>query len=122
MANKRSSASARFPQSYHLAWLVEHPDRTREWLKRMMLEGFDVHHVDGDHTNNEPGNLVLMEAADHMRLHGMGLRTGIVAWRKRAGFRNRDRRRNTEAMPIAQHVIGLDEESVAAYRSRLGRC
>ena len=55
---------------YRQAWLTAHPDRDREWLLRMAREGFDVHHVDGDHTNNMPDNLVLIDHADHMRLHG----------------------------------------------------
>lgn len=54
---------------YHWAWLVGHPERTAVWLKAKITEGFEVHHVDGDHENNEPGNLVLIEGADHMRLH-----------------------------------------------------
>lgn len=28
-----------------------------------------VHHLDGDHTNNDPGNLVVMSRAEHSRLH-----------------------------------------------------
>ena len=38
----------------------------------MAVEGFDVHHIDGDHDNNDPDNLVLIEHADHFRLHGTG--------------------------------------------------
>jgi len=33
-------------------------------------EGFHVHHVDHDRTNNAPDNLELMEIGEHMRLHG----------------------------------------------------
>lgn len=58
-------------QAHHLVWLDIHPERTSDWLKRMMLEGFHVHHIDGDHSNNHPGNLALIEGADHMRLHGL---------------------------------------------------
>ncbi len=35
----------------------------------MAREGFDVHHVDGDHENNLPDNLVLIEHRDHFMLH-----------------------------------------------------
>jgi hypothetical protein len=35
-----------------------------------MRDGFDVHHLDGDHANNEPANLVLIEHTDHMAIHG----------------------------------------------------
>lgn len=58
-------------QSYHLAWLAFHIDRTEGWLRDRLADGFDVHHLDGDHANDEPLNLVLIEHADHMRLHGM---------------------------------------------------
>lgn len=57
--------------AHHLAWLSAHQDRTAEWLAERLRDGFDVHHLDGDHGNNDPTNLVLIEAADHMRLHGM---------------------------------------------------
>jgi hypothetical protein len=55
---------------HHLAWLAVHPDRSEEWLKTKLSEGFDVHHLDGDHFNNDPANLVLIDHADHMMLHG----------------------------------------------------
>lgn len=59
-------------QPYHQAWLDAHPERDEAWLRRQLADGFDVHHMDGDHSNNDPGNLVLIEAADHMRLHSGG--------------------------------------------------
>lgn len=70
-------------QAHHKAWLSAHPDRTEEWLRQMFREGFDVHHVDGDHSNDTPLNLVLIEAVDHMRLHGFKLPNGLTGWRKR---------------------------------------
>ncbi len=56
-------------ESYHLAWLKHHPERTAEWLLERLEDGFDVHHLDGDHSNDDPLNLVLIEHADHFRLH-----------------------------------------------------
>lgn len=36
-----------------------------------MLEvGFDLHHIDGDHSNNDHKNLILIETNDHFRIHG----------------------------------------------------
>lgn len=58
-------------QPYHLAWLAAHPHRSASWLRERLGDGFDVHHLDGDHANNEPKNLVLMEQSDHLALHGV---------------------------------------------------
>lgn len=55
---------------YHLVWLANHPHRTAEWLKDRLRDGFDIHHLDGNHSNNAPSNLVLIENQDHQDLHG----------------------------------------------------
>lgn len=55
---------------YHYAWLMRHPERTSEWLKKKLKDGFDIHHLDGNHDNNTPYNLVLIECRDHMLVHG----------------------------------------------------
>lgn len=70
---------------HHRAWLCAHPSRSDGWLKDKLRDGFDVHHIDGDHTNNDPENLVLLEHDDHMRFHGAplgGLRFGTIEWTK----------------------------------------
>lgn len=59
-------------ERYHETWLAAHPYRTEAWLRERMAEGFDVHHIDGDHDNNVADNLMLIEHGDHMWLHGMG--------------------------------------------------
>jgi len=61
---------AREFQSYHWAWLSAHPERSAEWLRSRLQDGFDVHHIDGNHANDDAANLVLIEASDHMMLHG----------------------------------------------------
>jgi len=33
---------------YHHNWLTAHPDRTEDWLKARLYEGFDIHHMDGE--------------------------------------------------------------------------
>lgn len=58
-------------QPYHHAWLGNHSHRSEAWLRERLADGFDIHHIDANHFNNEPSNLVLIEHADHMRLHGM---------------------------------------------------
>lgn len=63
-------------KAYHRAWLDKHPERSEGWLRQKMSEGFDVHHADHNHENNDPENLVLIEHGDHMALHNR-------AWRLR---------------------------------------
>lgn len=68
-------------ETYHLAWLGAHPWRTPEWFREKLRDGFDVHHLDGDHSSDDPKNLILIEHSDHMMLHG-GRTAGRVASRK----------------------------------------
>lgn len=72
-------------QSYHLVWLEAHPHRTAEWLRERLADGFHVHHVDGDHSNDDPRNLILIDGADHLMLHAGSIAAGIKWWRKSAG-------------------------------------
>lgn len=56
---------------HHEAWLSK-TEFSQSWLEEHLRNGFHVHHVDGDHDNNDPANLVLMWGPDHMSvLHGM---------------------------------------------------
>ena len=64
---------------YHYAWLSIHPDRTEEWLRQRLADGFDIHHMDGNHQNNDPANLALIEHVDHMRLHNNSLKNRLLA-------------------------------------------
>lgn len=57
-------------EAYHRVWLAAHPERTESWLLDRLKDGFDIHHIDGDHSNNTVGNLVLIECSDHLMLHG----------------------------------------------------
>ena len=56
-------------QNYHFAWLDVHPQRSVEWLRERLKDGFDIHHIDGNHKNNDPANLILIESHDHFMLH-----------------------------------------------------
>lgn len=55
---------------HQVAWLKFHPDRTAAWLVERGRDGFHIHHIDGNHSNNAPENLALIEGQDHLRLHG----------------------------------------------------
>lgn len=65
-------------QAHHIAWLSAHPERSAEWLRDRLADGFHVHHIDGNHENNAPRNLVLIESGDHMMLHNGSSR---LLWR-----------------------------------------
>lgn len=56
-------------ETYHYAWLAAHPERTEEWLVGIIGQGFHIHHMDGNHDNDEPRNLILIESGDHMLIH-----------------------------------------------------
>lgn len=67
---------------YHHIWLECHPHRSENWLIERLKDGFDIHHLDGNHDNNDPKNLALIEHTDHMMIHGMsGL--GRLTYRKK---------------------------------------
>lgn len=112
--------------SHHAAWLSAHPDRSEEWLLDALSDGFDIHHVDGNHSNDAPSNLVLMESVDHMRMHGPRLRDGISQWRRNNGIRSKEARKRRQAEQARTNAAAnaprpLDEGDVRALLSRLGR-
>lgn len=74
---------------YHHVWLTAHPHRTEQWLAEKLAEGFDIHHLDGDHSNNDPLNLVLIDGGDHMMLHNGSKRMHRVVGLNRGGGRPR---------------------------------
>lgn len=55
----------------HQAWLDNHPGYDYNWLRQAIEAGFDVHHIDSDHDNNDPGNLLLVEKGDHSKIHNL---------------------------------------------------
>lgn len=67
-------------QPHQAAWLRAHPERSPAWLRKRLRDGFDVHHVDGNHDNNAASNLVLMEHRDHFMIHS-GSRPRLVRGR-----------------------------------------
>lgn len=72
---------------YHKAWLSAHPERTEQWLKERLADGFDVHHVNGDHFDDHPDNLALIESTDHAKIYEFEegfTRRAAVAARQRA--------------------------------------
>jgi hypothetical protein len=80
---------ARGLQSYHYAWLGSHPGRTEKWLRGMLKTGFQIHHLDHNHYNDDPANLVLMEGSDHFRVHGFIKMSEVLAKGKKLGAKRK---------------------------------
>lgn len=63
-------------QIHQAAWLSKHPERTEAWLRERLKDGFHIHHIDCNHFNNDPDNLVLIDELDHLvTLHNRGIFT-----------------------------------------------
>jgi hypothetical protein len=75
----------------HRIWLKTHPTRSKEWLAAQVREGFDIHHANGDHSDDCPDNLVLIECDDHQKLHGMKLDRRASSTAIRKAKRERER-------------------------------
>ena len=71
------------PQSE--AAIIRQPAKSKHWRSSriaarklwertygLIPKGFHIHHIDGDHTNNNVDNLDCISSADHMRLHHTG--------------------------------------------------
>lgn len=43
-------------------------------------KGYSIHHIDGDKTNNNPGNLMMLTKSNHHKLHMQG--TNHPRWNK----------------------------------------
>ena len=49
-----------------------------EWkYGRKTKKGEHIHHIDGNRLNNSPDNLVIMQAAEHSRLHQLGKKKNV---------------------------------------------
>lgn len=95
-------------QPHHKAWLLSHPWWSPEWLKARLREGFDVHHLDGNHDNNDPANLVLIEHTDHLMLHGDG-KTRHLGRIGRTGRRGKRKKREKPQRSGKRKEMALDQ-------------
>ena len=71
----------------------------------MLANGFHIHH--GDHSNNNPTNLVLMEGVDHMLLHGHDIRLGRRRHAKDSPRQISDRARYERAKKALKKAWGV---------------
>jgi hypothetical protein len=95
-------------KEYHRVWLEHNPHRTEDWLKDKLRDGFTIHHIDGNHDNNSPNNLVLVTWADHTMIHNGKKR--MIQTGRRIGPR-----KPTPARPPSEKALAIGE---SAYKSR----
>ena len=50
-----------------------------DYFQKKILPGEVVHHIDGNHDNNDPENLVIMKRSQHSRIHG-SLYSALETW------------------------------------------
>jgi hypothetical protein len=105
-------------ETYHHAWLSVHPHRSEEWLRDKLKDGFDIHHMDGNHDNNEPNNLVLVEHTDHMRLHGWPMSfLGRLGPKK--GFKRKPKVKVEPQIIIKEVIKYVPSQPIIEYREKI---
>lgn len=76
----KSDEKTMHSSGYVLVWMPEHPRASRgrvlehivvaeQKIGRPLNPGEQVHHIDGNKTNNDPANLEVLSNADHQRKH-----------------------------------------------------
>jgi DNA-binding transcriptional regulator YiaG len=90
---------------HHAAWLSAHPTRSLRWFRARVRDGFDIHHLDGDKTNNHPANLVMIENADHFMVHNGSRKTVRMSRLERAKAQG--------IRPKIESVVSLSQEGIA---------
>lgn len=105
---------ARKLTDYHRAWLSENPSVEIKQLRAWLKEGFDIHHLDGDHANNSPNNLVLIWGPDHMMLHNGKKRMARL-------LPNNGGRRRVQSFPCGCHSRGRSLTTCKGETIKLAR-
>lgn len=95
-------------ETYHYAWLSAHPERSEEWLAGILAQGFHIHHMDGDHHNDDPKNLVLIESGDHMMIHNGVAR---LLWKPKLVRKQKEKKPTKKSLQkaIAKLEVKLEE-------------
>ena len=117
MAKRKSQETPPHPERQkektQKAWLIAHATRSEAWLDRILAEGFDIHHIDEDHTNNDPSNLLLVETDDHRAiLHGEKISVAVNV-EKRIEMRRTRLTKGEKAYQLRQ--LGLAWSEVDAF-------
>ncbi len=48
---------------------VVHRKIAEEKIGRKLLPGEEVHHIDGNHFNNDPNNIIILSKSEHAKIH-----------------------------------------------------
>jgi hypothetical protein len=107
MTTKSATETGKF-EPYHYAWLLAHPERSEEWLAGILAQGFHIHHMDGNHQNDDPQNLVLIESGDHMMIHNGIAR---LLWKPKLVRKQKEKKPTRKSLQkaIAQLEVRLEE-------------
>lgn len=78
---------------------------------------YDIHHIDGDHTNNDISNLVALSIEDHYNLHKMQEDWGAVwALAKRLNVSQQEKSETTRNMNLARAKTGTHWSQIASNK------
>jgi hypothetical protein len=64
-----SSGYAQFKDPKTRQWTLTHRRVAEKKVGRRIFSGHEVHHIDGDKTNNRPSNLTIVSKAEHRSIH-----------------------------------------------------
>jgi hypothetical protein len=84
------------PNASKSGYVLEHRKVASDAIGRALLAAEEVHHIDGDKTNNSPSNLIVVPSGKHQRLHADVMR---------------------ELQALRQEVMRLTERSAAVQAS-----
>lgn len=64
-----SSGYQQFKNPYSGKWELTHRRVAEKMVGGPIYSGREVHHIDGDKSNNRPSNLTILSSAQHRRIH-----------------------------------------------------
>ena len=64
-----SSGYQQFKDKSTGQWVLTHRRVAEKMVRGKIYPGREVHHIDGDKSNNQPSNLSILSSARHRRIH-----------------------------------------------------
>jgi len=64
-----SSGYQQFKDKRTGQWVLTHRRVAEKMVGGKIYPGREVHHIDGDKSNNRPSNLTILSSAQHRRIH-----------------------------------------------------